>query len=60
MRDPKFAAKGARVLDLYAGLWDSEPLDPGQYVICADEKTSIEARRRCHPALPRAVAHPPP
>jgi hypothetical protein len=52
VRDPEFAAKAARVLDLYAGAWDGRPLGAGDYVICADEKTSIQARYRCHPTLP--------
>ena len=52
VRDPEFAAKAARVLDLYAGIWDGEPLGKNDYVICADEKTSIQARCRCHPTLP--------
>ena len=52
MRDPEFAAKAARVLDPYAGIWDGQPLSAGDYVICADEKTSIQARCRCHPTLP--------
>ena len=56
VRDPEFAAKAARVLDLYAGLWDGEPLGRGDYVICADEKTSIQARCRCHPTLPPGKA----
>ena len=56
VRDPQFAAKAARVLDLYAGTWDGRPLDVGDYVICADEKTSIQARCRCHPALPPGKA----
>jgi hypothetical protein len=56
LRDPAFAAKAARVLDLYAGIWDGEPLGPGDYVICADEKTSIQARCRCHPTLPPGKA----
>jgi len=51
VRDPEFAAKAARVLDLYAGIWDGQPLSAGDYVICADEKTSIQARC-CHPTLP--------
>jgi transposase len=58
VRDPEFAAKAARVLDLYAGTWDGRPLDPDDYVICADEKTSIQARCRCHPALPPAKPAP--
>src|SRR5262245_27475310 len=56
VRDPEFAAKAARVLDLYAGIWDGQPLSAGDYVICADEKTSIQARCRCHPTLPPGKA----
>jgi transposase-like protein len=51
VRDPEFAAKAARALDLYAGTWDGRPLGANEYVICADEKTSIQARCRCHPTL---------
>jgi transposase len=50
-RDPEFAAKAERVLDLYARRWDSRRLRPGEYVISSDEKTSIQARCRCHPSL---------
>jgi transposase len=56
VRDPAFAAKAARVLDLYARIWDGQPLGRGDYVICADEKTSIQARCRCHPTLPPGKA----
>jgi transposase len=56
VRDPAFAAKAARVLDLYAGIWDGQPLGSNDYVICADEKTSIQARCRCHPTLPPGKA----
>ena len=56
VRDPGFAAKAARVLDLYAGIWDGAPLGSNDYVICADEKTSIQARCRCHPTLPPGKA----
>jgi len=51
-RDPDFAAKAARVLDLYEGTFDGAKLGEGEYVISADEKTSIQARCRCHPILP--------
>ena len=51
-RDPEFAVKAARVLDLYAGVWDGEALGADEFVVCADEKTSIQARCRCHPSLP--------
>jgi transposase len=56
VRDPDFALKAARVLDLYAGIWDGEPLGPNDFVICSDEKTSIQARCRCHPTLPPGKA----
>src|SRR5258708_1396618 len=56
LRDPEFAAKAARVLDLYARIWDRQPLGASDYVICADEKTSIQARCRCHPTLPPGKA----
>ena len=55
-RDPDFATKAARALDLYAGVWDGEPLTDHDFVICADEKTSIQARCRCHPTLPPGKA----
>ena len=56
VRDPEFAAKAARVLDLYARIWAGAPLGSNDYVICADEKTSIQARCRCHPTLPPGKA----
>ena len=56
VRDPQFAARAAPVLDLYARIWDGRPLGPDDYVICADEKTSIQARCRCHPTLPPGKA----
>lgn len=34
------------MLDLYQGLWQGQPLGPDDYVISADEKTSIQARKR--------------
>jgi hypothetical protein len=52
IRDPDFRAKASQVLDLYAGSWDGVPLGADEYVLCADEKTSIQARCRCHPTLP--------
>jgi transposase len=56
VRDPAFAAKAGRVPGLYAGSWDGESLGSNDYVICADEKTSIQARCRCHPTLPPGKA----
>jgi hypothetical protein len=51
-RDPDFAAKAAVVLDLYARVFEGRRLTKGEYVISSDEKTSIQARCRCHPSLP--------
>jgi len=55
-RAPDFEPKAARVLDLYARQWQGEPLGEDDYVVSADEKTSIQARCRCHPTLPPAAA----
>jgi hypothetical protein len=49
--DPDFERKAGRVLDLYAGRFEGKLLHPGDYVICADEKPSIQARQRRHPTL---------
>jgi len=54
--DPDFAAKATRVLDLYDRKWDQKPLGRNDYVISADEKTSVQARCRCHPTLPAGKA----
>ena len=51
-RDPQFEQKAGRVLDLYQGIWCGIPLGSDEYVISADEKTSIQARVRKHDTLP--------
>lgn len=51
-RDPRFAEKAGPILDLYAGTWEGKPLGPKDYVLCMDEKTSIQARGRCHEEMP--------
>lgn len=56
-RDPAFAEKAGRVLDLYAGRWEGQPLGPHDYVLSADEKTSIQARERCYPSRPPGPGH---
>jgi len=58
VRDPDFAAKAGRVLDLYAGWWAGQPLDPADCVLSADEKTSIQARGRCAPTTPPGPHQP--
>jgi len=39
------------VLDLYACRWPGQPLWSDEYVLSADEKTSIQARRRVQSTL---------
>jgi hypothetical protein len=51
-RDPDFALKAGRILDLYAKQWEGKRLLPDEFVLSADEKTSIQARIRKHPTLP--------
>ena len=57
-RDPDFGPKAARVLDLYARRFDDTPLRPDEFVISADEKTSIQARVRKHNTTPAASGQP--
>jgi transposase len=45
-RDPRFVEKARVILDLYAGFWEGRRLGRGDQIISADEKTSIQARRR--------------
>jgi hypothetical protein len=51
-RDPHFAEKAGPILDLSAGTWQGQPLGPKDHILSADEKTSIQARLRCHAPLP--------
>ena len=53
-RDPAFEAKAGPILDLYAGRFEGRPLRADEHVVCADEKTSIQARARIHPGTPPA------
>jgi hypothetical protein len=45
-RDPDFAAKAGRILDLYDRVWLGRPLRAREFIIPADEKSSIQARRK--------------
>jgi hypothetical protein len=47
--DPDFLTKATPVLDLYQGRFEGRLLHPGDLVISADEKPSIQARARIHP-----------
>lgn len=51
-RDPHFASKASRVLDLYQRQWEGEPLGQDEYVLSADEKPGVQARMRIHLPLP--------
>ena len=53
--DPDFAEKAGRILDLYEGRFEGELLHPGEFVISADEKPSIQARGRIATTLPPAA-----
>jgi hypothetical protein len=55
-RDPQFEQKAARVLDLYQGIWQGSALRSDEFVMSADEKTSIQARCRIHRTLPATTA----
>jgi len=57
-RDPDFEAKAGRVLDLYARRFAGKRLRPDDYVISADEKTSIQARHRRHRTRAASPRHP--
>lgn len=54
-RDPAFEEKAAPILELYEGRWQGRALRSDEYVMSADEKTSIQARRRRHPTLAAAA-----
>jgi transposase-like protein len=51
-RDPYFALKGGRVLDLYQRTWEGRPLGEDDYVLSADEKPGVQARSRTGLPLP--------
>ena len=57
-RDRAFLEKAGCILDLYEGFWKGLPLAPSDCVLCADEKTSIQARQRRHASLPPTSNRP--
>jgi hypothetical protein len=62
-RDPQFADKAGRILDLYQRVWQGRSLKADEFVLSVDEKTSIQARQRkhrtypCQPGSPMKVEH---
>lgn len=57
-RDPEFAVKAARVLDLYQRRFNGIELAADEYVISADEKSQLQALRRRHPETPAGPGQP--
>ena len=57
-RDPNFTTKAGRILDLYHRVWNGEPLKGDEFVLSADEKTSIQARSRRHKTYPTQPCSP--
>jgi hypothetical protein len=57
-RDPNFATKAGRILDLYHRSWNGRRLKEDEFVLSADEKTSIQARARRHTTYPAQPGSP--
>lgn len=57
-RDPHFPEKAHRALDLYARVFEGKRLRPDEYVICADEKSQLQALGRKHPTIPAGPGRP--
>jgi len=57
-RDPDFPFKAGRALDLYARVFEGKRLRPDEYVICADEKSQLQALGRRHRTVPVGPGRP--
>jgi hypothetical protein len=57
-RDPLFPEKAGRALDLYARIFQGRRLRPDEYVICADEKSQLQALGRRHETIPVGPGRP--
>ena len=57
-RDPNFALKAGRMLDLYQHQWEGQELHADEFVLSTDEKTSIQARCRLHETVPPQAGLP--
>lgn len=57
-RDPDFGWKAGRALDLYARVFEGKRLRPDEYVVCADEKSQLQALGRKHQTVPVASGRP--
>src|SRR5215472_13357306 len=54
-KDPDFAEKAGRLLDLYSRQWEDKPLKPDEFVICADECPRHDKATALAPAMWAAV-----
>jgi transposase len=57
-RDPYFAAKAVRALDLYDRRWEGQPPGNDEFVLSADEKPGVQARSRIRPSRPAGPGRP--
>jgi hypothetical protein len=57
-RDPQFAPKAGRALDLYQRVFEGRRLRPDEYVISADEKSQLQALGRRHETVPTGLGRP--
>ncbi|MGP0103410.1 MAG: transposase [Solirubrobacteraceae bacterium] len=57
-RDPDFAEKAARALDLYARRFEGKRLRPDEYVTSADEMTQLQALGRHHQTVAPGPGRP--
>jgi len=57
-RDPEFKSNAETVLGLYEGFYEGKPLEEGDMIVSADEKTSIQCRQReVNPPVPGQPGH---
>lgn len=56
--DPDFVYKAGRILDLYEGNWQGDPLGPKDFLISADEKSQLQILNRPSPTLPPDMRQP--
>jgi DDE superfamily endonuclease len=58
VRDPRFRERAGRVLDLYQRRFEARRLRPDELVICADEKSQLQALGRRHETIPPRPGRP--
>jgi hypothetical protein len=58
VRDPAFRERAGRVLDLYQRRFEGRRLRPDDLVICADEKSQLQALGRRHETVAARPGRP--